>query len=149
MVDRGTCAFVIKVKNVQDAGAIGAIVVNNVAGAPPPGMGGVDPTIIIPSVMITLPDGSTLKNALRYRSRTHSGMFANLGINMAIRAGADPLGRVLLYTPNPWQSGSSISHWDTIAFPNLLMEPNINQDLTHFVAPPQDLTFPMLKDIGW
>ena len=60
-----------------------------------------------------------------------------------------PLNRALLYTPNPFQSGSSVSHWDTIAFPNQLMEPAINGDLTHEVAPPQDLTFPLLKDIGW
>jgi hypothetical protein len=29
------------------------------------------------------------------------------------------------------------------------MEPAINTDLTHSVTPPQDLTFPLLKDIGW
>jgi hypothetical protein len=42
-----------------------------------------------------------------------------------------------------------VSHWDTIAFPNLLMEPAINADLTHSVIPPQDLTFGQLQDIGW
>jgi hypothetical protein len=54
-----------------------------------------------------------------------------------------------VYTPNPFQSGSSVSHWDTIATPNLLMEPAINGDLTHSVTSPQDLTFPLLKDLGW
>ena len=34
IVDRGTCDFAVKVKNVQNAGAIAAIVVNNVAGLP-------------------------------------------------------------------------------------------------------------------
>src|SRR5690606_25202838 len=29
LVDRGTCTFVIKVKNAQDAGAVGVIVANN------------------------------------------------------------------------------------------------------------------------
>jgi uncharacterized repeat protein (TIGR01451 family) len=29
------------------------------------------------------------------------------------------------------------------------MEPAIHSDLTHEVTPPQDLTFPLLKDIGW
>jgi hypothetical protein len=37
LLDRGVCTFVVKVRNLQDAGAIGAIVVDNVAGAPPPG----------------------------------------------------------------------------------------------------------------
>ena len=63
--------------------------------------------------------------------------------------GADALGRGLMYAPNPYQSGSSISHWDTSMFPNQLMEPVYNSDLTHEVTPPQDLTFPLLKDIGW
>jgi hypothetical protein len=76
-------------------------------------------------------------------------MFANLGVNLAIRAGADAAGHALMYTPNPYQPGSSVSHWDTIAFPNQLMEPAINGDLTHEVTPPQDMTFPLLQDIGW
>jgi hypothetical protein len=66
-------------------------------------------------------------------------------LNTSVLAGADASGRPLLFSTNPIQSGSSISHWDTIAFPNLLMEPNINPDLTHNV----DLTLPLLRDIGW
>ncbi|HEV3485330.1 MAG TPA: PA domain-containing protein, partial [Vicinamibacterales bacterium] len=48
LMDRGVCTFNVKVKNAQDAGAIGAIIVNNVASGLP-GMGGVDNTITIPS----------------------------------------------------------------------------------------------------
>jgi hypothetical protein len=149
VVDRGVCTFNVKVKNAQLAGAIGVIVVDNVAGAPPPGLGGTDATITIPSVRITLADGTTLKAALATRSRTRSGVFANLGVNLAVLAGADSAGRVLMYAPNPFQGGSSVSHWDVSAFPNLLMEPAINGDLTHEVTPPNDLTFPLLRDIGW
>jgi hypothetical protein len=54
-----------------------------------------------------------------------------------------------MYAPDPYQPGSSVSHWDTSLFPNQLMEPAINADLTHEVTPPQDLTFPLLLDIGW
>ncbi len=43
LIDRGTCTFVVKVKNAQNAGAAAAVVANNVAG-PPIGMGGADPT---------------------------------------------------------------------------------------------------------
>jgi hypothetical protein len=149
VVDRGTCNFNVKVANVQAAGAIGAIVVDNVAGSPPPGMGGSDPTITIPSVRITLADGLTLKNFLRFRSRSHSGMFATLGVNNALHAYADASNRPFMYTPNPYQSGSSVSHWDTRMTPNQLMEPAINADLTHEVTVPQDMTFNLLKDIGW
>jgi hypothetical protein len=149
LIDRGGCAFTVKMLNVQDAGAIGVIVVDNVAGAPPPGMGGADPRIVIPAVRITLEDGNALKAAIARRTRTHSGMFANLGVNLALRAGTDARGRVLMYAPNPNQPGSSVSHYDTSLTPNQLMEPAINADLKHEVKPPYDLTFPLLKDIGW
>jgi hypothetical protein len=42
VIDRGMCAFVVKVHNAQDAGAVGALIVNNVPGAPPPPLLGVD-----------------------------------------------------------------------------------------------------------
>ena len=62
LVDRGICTFPEKVKNAQNAGAIGVIVADNVAGSPPPGLGGVDPTITIPSVRITLADGDDVQD---------------------------------------------------------------------------------------
>ena len=60
MADRGTCNFTVKVKNAQDTGSPAAIIVQNVAG-PATAMGGADPTVVIPSVMITLDDGNTFK----------------------------------------------------------------------------------------
>lgn len=149
LVDRGTCTFNVKVKNCQNAGAVGVLVADNVAGSPPAGLGGTDATITIPSVRITLADGNTLKAALAKRSRLHSGMFANLGLNLSVYAGASASGQALMYSPNPYQSGSSVSHYDTSMFPNQLMEPAINGDLTHEVTVPFDLTFELLKDIGW
>lgn len=149
LVDRGTCTFNVKAATVQAAGAIAVLVADNAAGSPPAGLGGTDPTITIPAVRITQADGVALKAAIATRSRLHSGLTGTLGLDMTVRSGADPAGRPLLYTPNPYQSGSSVSHWDTIASPNQLMEPAINSDLTHEVAPPNDLTFPLLQDIGW
>lgn len=139
IVDRGTCTFAFKVKACQDAGAIGVIVVNNATGAPPPGMGGTDLTVTIPSVMVTLADGNTLK------AQIASGLSATLRTDPALLAGADPQGRVMLYTPNPFQSGSSVSHWDVSTTPNLLMEPATNSDLTSSV----DLTRYAFEDLGW
>ncbi len=149
LIDRGTCGFTVKVKDCQVAGAVGVIIVDNAPGSPPPGLGGTDNTITIPSVRITQADGLLLKAALARRSRTHSGMFATLGTDPTQLAGADALNRAMMYAPNPFQGGSSVSHFDTSATPNLLMEPAINGDLTHFVTPPHDLTFKLLKDIGW
>ena len=63
LIDRGTCAFILKVKNAQDAGAIGVIIVNNNAGGLV-NMGGADPTITIPSIFVSQSDGSILKNMI-------------------------------------------------------------------------------------
>jgi Zn-dependent metalloprotease len=63
LLDRGTCAFTLKVKNAQLNGAIAVVVADNVAG-PVAGMAGVDPTITIPSLRITLAHGNLLKGAL-------------------------------------------------------------------------------------
>lgn len=60
LIDRGTCGFTIKVKNAQNAGATGVIIANTSAGAFG-GLGGADPTITIPSGMVTFADGNTLK----------------------------------------------------------------------------------------
>lgn len=144
LVDRGTCGFVVKVKNAQDAGAIAVIVADNAAGGPPTGLGGADPTITIPSVRITLADGNAVKAALGSGTVT-----ATLALDPSVRAGADRAGRPMLYTPNPVVSGSSVSHWDTSATPNQLMEPAINQDLKLAVDLPYDLTRAQLRDIGW
>ena len=42
-----------------------------------------------------------------------------------------------------------MSHWDTTASRNQLMEPSINGDLTHSVDVPQDLTLAQMRDMGW
>ena len=149
LIDRGGCTFPEKVKNAQNAGARAVIIADNAAGSPPPGLGGVDPTITIPSARITLADANLIKPALAFRSRTRSGVIATLNLDLSRLAGADAFGRALLFTPDPFQPGSSVSHWDTSAFKNLLMEPSINADLTHSVIPPNDLTFPLFLDIGW
>lgn len=53
--------------------------------------------------------------------------------------------RVTLFTPNPFQSGSSVSHFSTAASPNLLMEPSINAGLSIDL----DLARQVMRDIGW
>lgn len=148
MINRGVCGFAVKTKNAQNAGAIGVVIADNQVGSPA-GLGGADPTVTIPAVRISLADANAIRVRLATRSRTHSGVFAKLGVNGSQYAGADLLGRPLLYTPNPRIGGSSVSHWDTIATRNLLMEPSINADLTTSLIPPQDLTLPLLKDMGW
>jgi hypothetical protein len=140
LVDRGTCGFVVKVKNAQNAGAIAVVVSDNLAGSPAASLGGADATITIPSARVILPAGNALKAALA------GTVNVTLGLDPTVRAGAEPSsGKILLNAPNPVQSGSSISHYDPLTFPNLLMEPAINSDLPHDV----DLTLEEMIDIGW
>ncbi|MHB8078056.1 MAG: PA domain-containing protein [Candidatus Krumholzibacteriia bacterium] len=139
LIDRGTCTFTAKALIAQNAGAIGVIIVNNSASSTPPSLGGSDPTIVIPVVSVTQADGTLI------RAQLPSGVQATLALDPALLAGADEWGHPLMYTPNPYEAGSSVSHWDVSATPNLLMEPAINADLTHDV----DLTRDAFEDIGW
>jgi len=148
LVDRGSCDFTLKARNVQDAGAIGMVVVDNLAGDVV-GLSGSDPAVTIPAVRITLADGNAIKATLQRRSRTKSGVIASLGLDLTRLAGADAQRRILMYTPSINVPGSSVSHYTTEAKPNQLMEPSINDDLLHVVRPPRDLTYPLLRDIGW
>jgi hypothetical protein len=137
LVDRGTCTFVIKAQAAQAAGAIGLLIANNVAGIQPPG--GTDPSITIPVIGITQALGTAIKAELG------GGVNVTIGLNPALKAGADAAGHVLMYAPNPFASGSSVSHYDVTLSPNALMEPAINNDLHDTV----DLTLNLFKDIGW
>jgi hypothetical protein len=125
--------------NAQANGAIGAIIINNVAGPEPP-LRGASPTVTIPVAALSQADGNALRTALGSGTVT-----ATIALDPAHTAGVDNAGRVLMFAPNPDQPGSSVSHWDVSGFPNLLMEPAINPDLTQKV----DLTFQNFFDIGW
>ncbi|WP_310385661.1 PA domain-containing protein, partial [Roseateles sp.] len=148
LLSRGACGFAIKVKNAQNAGAKGVIVADNAPGAVT-GMGGSDASVTIPSVRITQADGVALLAQLGKRTRTSSGVWASFNLVGSQYSGADPLGRMMMFAPNPFQGGSSVSHFDSSAFRNQLMEPAISGDLTQSVLPPIDLTFRLLQDTGW
>ncbi len=76
VVDRGGCEFGAKGLNAQNAGAIGLIVVNNVAG-PAAGMGpgAVGAQVTIRSLMVSQADGATIK-----------GQLPSPGVNVTMRS---------------------------------------------------------------
>jgi hypothetical protein len=148
LVERGQCGFAVKARNASQAGAAAVIIYNNaanVAGAPP-GMAGDginDAFVTVPTVSLRRADGVAIVAQLA------GGVNADIGVDLSIRAGADALNRARVYAPFPVVGGSSISHYDTVASRNLLMEPAINPDLTHNVKAPFDLTWELLHDVGW
>ena len=148
IIDRGTCGFAVKAKNAQNAGAVGVIIHNNAPGGAP-ALGGTDPTVVIRAVSVSQSDGNTIRTSLNRISRTGSGVVAAISLTGSQFAGADPLGRALMFAPNPFQGGSSVSHFDASMMRNQLMEPSINGDLTQSLIPPLDMTFPLLQDTGW
>ena len=62
LIDRGGCAFTVKTKNAQNAGAVAVVIGNTVDAVN--GMSGVDPAITIPTVMIKLSDRNLIVNKL-------------------------------------------------------------------------------------
>jgi hypothetical protein len=143
LIDRGVCSFTVKVKNAQNAGAVAALIADDAPTLPPVPLGGADPTIAIPSGLITRADGALMKANLA------GGVSATLRtVTVALAGTAN--GYVRLYAPFPVQSGFSIVHFDPIASPDLLMEPlGPAPGLGHAVGPPNDLSLPLLRDIGW
>lgn len=137
LVDRGTCGFAVKVKNAQNAGASAVIVANTTSGVLT--MGGTDATIVIPSVLVSLADGNLIKGGL-------PGVQTSYFIDPTRQSGTSE-GLVRLYAPGVVALGSSISHFDTTASPNLLMEPSITSTLR--AATNIDLTPALMEDIGW
>jgi hypothetical protein len=138
-VDRGICGFAVKAKNAQDAGAKGVIVGNNALNGAAIGLGGTDPLVTIPAIGVSTADGAAIKAAI-------PGVSVGFFTDPSRLAGANA-GYVRLYAPATIAPGSSISHFDTVAAPNLLMEPFINGDLRS--ARNLDLTPSLMQDIGW
>lgn len=137
-IDRGACGFAVKTKNAQLAGAKGVIIGNSQpTGAI--GLGGTDATVTIPAISVSQVDGTAIKAGI-------PGVSVEFFTDPSRLAGATA-GYVRLYAPATIALGSSISHFDTVAAPNLLMEPFINGDLRS--ARNLDLTPSLMQDIGW
>jgi hypothetical protein len=138
LVDRGLCSFVIKAQNAQAAGAAGLIIANTL-GRGVLGMSGVDPSITIPVAGVSNAVGDTIKAGL-------PGVNVAFVVDPSRKAGTTN-GFVRIYSPPVVESGSSGSHFDTSATPNLLMEPAITTTLA--ASHNLDLTPSLMKDVGW
>lgn len=135
LIDRGNCNFDDKVERAQDAGAIAVIIANNSGDTLIP-MFGNNEAIVIPSVFIGQSDGATLKALLPD---------ALVSLQTTASLAGTQNSNIRIHAPNPVQSGSSLSHWSSDCYPDLLMEPSIADSR----LPNLDLSVIALRDIGW
>ncbi|MGL4229788.1 MAG: PA domain-containing protein [Casimicrobium sp.] len=143
VINRGGCALTQKALNAQIAGAIGVIYVNNDPSFSRFTFGSPDErNIRIPVALISQQDGMRLRNEVNDFTTVSF-------IERLRRAGVNDAGRPLMFAPTAVQPGSSVSHWDVSASPNLLMEPYAVGDESILLKPPGDMTYPLFQDIGW
>jgi hypothetical protein len=140
-----SCGFELKTLNAQNAGAIGVVIGNVATSANPQDVINMadDPTLVatIPAIQLGLSAANAIRAALP------GGVTVDIGTVPGLLAGADAGGRTRLYTPTVVASGSTFSHFDTVASPNVLMEPFITDTL--LAEEDLDLTPALLTDIGW
>jgi PA domain-containing protein/flagellar hook capping protein FlgD len=140
LVDRSAnCTDLVRAQNVQAAGAAGILIADNAASATPPTLRGTDGTLTVTAGGVRQADGNTI------RAQLGAGVNVTMTVDPAKLSGADDNHHPLLFAPSPLQGGSSLSHWDVQAFPDLLMEPAINTSLHDNV----DLAREAFEDIGW
>jgi hypothetical protein len=137
VIDRGNCEFGLKAYNAENAGAGAVLIANNQGGTALISMlaGVYGDQVTIPVAAISQDDGNIIKAQLP----GVSGVFRALE-----RLGLHDSGFPLLYAPSPVNPGSSVSHWDVTAGPDLLMEPFSSI----YVFDQLDITPAQLKDIG-
>lgn len=114
LVDRGTCGFVVKAANAQAAGASAMIVVNNAPGTPIT-MGGADPSIRIPSVMVSQTDGNTIKAGLPATGSVSRNPEFGCGSHTATGVPDLANGRLLVY--NSSSAGNVCDFFEIVEVP--------------------------------
>jgi hypothetical protein len=94
------------------------------------------------------PDYPSMSDAQRLAASTATGNLHWVGVNVRTASGVLAAGavgdHVRMFAPNPQQSGSSVSHWDTALTPNQVMEPTYTGPLHNPI-----LELPLFQDIGW
>ena len=94
-------------------------------------------------------DAERQASAINFRNLVWIGSQVTANVPNVLSSGFDASSRARVFTPNPVDPGSSVSHFDTGLTPNQLMEPNISSNLTHSISAPQDLSLYLMMDIGW
>jgi MYXO-CTERM domain-containing protein len=127
----------------QQSGAVGALFEDPVGTDPPFAVS------VLPSVQnygpVKIPVASVSSHDLTALSAAGSNTMLSLGAAGDQRVGADTMGRTDLFASAPVLGASTLSHWDPLARPDLLMEPQIASKAPH----DQRMELAAFRDIGW
>ena len=136
----GVCASAGIANIAQGAGAI-AVLFSDPDGVAPPSSIEVPPSqqamfpVGVPVIGVTDGDAALLVQ----------GESVLLDADKTRLVGADAQGRVYMYASNPIIPLSTVSHWDPLARPNLMQEPNDSYIISHDLR----MEAALMKDIGW
>ncbi|HVV51046.1 MAG TPA: PA domain-containing protein, partial [Polyangia bacterium] len=126
------------------AGSTGAlaVLISDPAGEAPPSSVEAPPTeqamypVTIPIIGVTPADAALLA------AGAESVVLDADGTRLV---GADAQGRMYMYACDPLVEGSTVSHWDPLARPNLMEEPNSSFIISHDIR----MEAALMRDIGW
>jgi len=137
------CSPLNQVDYATRAGAI-AVLLSDRNGFSPPSSMELPPDQLqilpttIPAVAVTVSDEMALQNNGAIITLT-------LGADKTRLTGADAMGRPYLYASDPIRPGSTVSHWDPLARPDLIQEPESGYQHPHDVT----METALMHDIGW
>ncbi len=80
LVQRGTCTFLVKVQNVEAAGAIGVTFINNAGDDTLVVAGGLNGVTMIPSAFVGYDDGQTIRTFLKTNPTATTSINPNLAV---------------------------------------------------------------------
>jgi MYXO-CTERM domain-containing protein len=136
------CPPIQEAARAEAAGAIGALVTDGRDVVPPFSMGA--PLAHRSAFPVTIPVLGIADRDAALLAGVRD-LTAEIGSEADRLVGADEGGRVYLFASDPVFPASSVSHWDTLARPSLLEEPESTTDVSHDLRLEQAL----LRDIGW
>jgi MYXO-CTERM domain-containing protein len=137
----GACPSVQITSLAESAGAL-AVLISDPDEVDPPSSLEVPPELSamfavgIPTIGVTFDDASLL---------TAGGESATLDADSTRLVGTDAQGRMYLYASDPLVPGSTVSHWDPLARPDLMEEPKASYQVSHDLR----MEAALMRDIGW
>gem|GEM_PF-5096290 len=142
LVERGGCETGRKVLNVQNLGAVGVIVANDIPlDALPAGAGGsFRPQIKVPVITVTQEVGVALRSTVPV-------VATGFVVDKTQFNGLDAAGRVKLYTPRLFAAGSTLSHIDPEMSPDAIMEAIEARGMRADVS--IGMVLDMMEEMGW